>query len=83
MAETRLEKETRILKEFIDKSVVSLDKGDSVLVSGGYIQHDDTARILDKHCSKIVNKLTSLGYEYTINHGFGCKDYRFMKKIEL
>lgn len=80
---TAFEEENKILKDFIIESVEKMEKGHVVYVTGGYIQHDYKARVLDANCSKIVTKLSSLGYSYTTNHGHGCKDYRFIKNIEL
>ena len=75
-------KETRVVQDFIDISVKSLEEGESVYVSGGYIQSGDK-RILDRNCDVIVNLLSSKGYTYTTNHGYGCRDYRFMKQLNL
>jgi hypothetical protein len=77
------ETETQILKDHLATLIASLEKGESCSVSGGYITHEYKSNLIDKNCGKIVSKLVSLGYEYTTNHGFGCKDYRFTKKIEL
>lgn len=80
---TTLEKDTEILKTFIEESVQTLERGENVYVTGGYLNHCYKTRVLDEYCSKIVSKLSSLGYEYTTNHGHGCRDYKFSKKIDL
>ena len=80
---TTFEKDTQILKDFIATSVTELERGEPVHVSGGYIQRDYDRNLLDSNCSTIVKKLLELGYIYTSNHGFGCLDYRFTKKIAL
>ena len=80
---TTLEQDTKILKDYISKKVESLEKGDSAYIQGGYLRYSYEERLIDANCSKIVGKLVSLGYEYTTNHGFGCKDYSFSKPIEL
>jgi hypothetical protein len=46
--------------------------------SGGVFDY-----VVQQHANKIVDKLTSLGYIYTTNHGHGCKDWRFSKDFEL
>ena len=80
---TTFERNTQILKDFIKGSTESLESGNSVCIRGGYINHSYEENIIDSNCSKIVEKLVSLGYEYTTNHGHGCRDYHFTKKIEL
>jgi len=81
--ETIHEKETRICKEFIQESVETLKKGGTSYVSSGYIQRDSEKTILDRNARVIVDKLHSLGFTSTTNHGHGCYDWRFTKKIEL
>jgi hypothetical protein len=84
--ETTLERDTRILTNFINSSVETLEKGEATYVKDGY-SYDNKGGVYDeiiqRHSNKIVAKLLSLGYEYTTNHGFGCKDWRFTKKITL
>lgn len=80
---TTHEETTKILKDYINKCVAELEKGERCLVRGGYQWHTYNESIIDKHCSQIVQKLISLGYTYTTNHGHGCYDYWFTKKIEL
>ena len=75
--------ETQILKDFIAKSVKNMDKGGTAYVTGGYCTYNHKDSVLEKHHQKLVNKLHSLGYESTTNHGHGCKDWAFTKKIEL
>lgn len=81
--ETTHEMESRILKEYIANKVETLEKGEATYVYGGYIHHNYNDNLIDSNCSKIVTKLTSLGYEATTNHGHGCRDYRFTKVIDL
>lgn len=78
-----LENETKILKDFIAKAVKRLEDGGTAYVTGNYCTYNYVDSVLDKYHQKLVNKLHSLGYESTTNHGFGCKDWAFMKKIEL
>jgi len=80
---TQLEKDTQIIQGYISDKIDALEKGNVVLVRGGYIQYGYEERLIDSYCSKIVSKLLDLGYSYTSNHGYGCKDYRFTKKIIL
>lgn len=80
---TEHEEITIILKEYIANGIEHLEKGNSFHVSGGYRRHTYKDKIIDRNCDKIVNHLRSKGYEYTTNHGFGCKDYTFTKPIEL
>ena len=80
---TEHEEITLILKEYIARGIKQMEEGGTFYVSGGYIKHTYKDRIIDRNCDKIVNHLRSKGYEYTTNHGFGCKDYTFTKPIEL
>ena len=80
---SRHEEMTMILKEHIANGIEQMEKGDTFYVSGGYIKHTDRERVIDKNCDRIVSQLISKGYEYTTNHGHGCKDYEFFKPIEL
>ena len=80
---TRHEEVSKILKDYLDRLIKNLEEGEPAYVKGGYLEHDDEASVIDANCSKIVTKLISLGYEYTTNHGYGCKDYTFLKPIEL
>ena len=75
--------ETQILKDFIAESVEKMDKGGVAYVSGNYCTYNHKDGVLDRHHQKLVSKLHSLGYESTTNHGHGCLDWRFTKKIEL
>lgn len=80
---TTLEEETQILKDFITKAVETIEKGGKAYVTGNYCTYNHKDSVLDKHHQKLVNKLYSLGYESTTNHGHGCKDWAFMKPINL
>ena len=80
---TTFEQETKILKDYVAKCIEKLENGESVRLSGNYITHSYKDGVIDKNCNKIARKLSELGYEYTTNHGFGCLDYRFLKRIEL
>ncbi len=80
---THHEKIQAFLKAELAKMVVKLEKGNSVRLSKGYVVHSHEDKTLQDYCDKLVNKLHSLGYESTTNHGFGCYDWRFTKKIEL
>ena len=80
---TEHEEITIILKDYIANAIEHLEEGNSFHVSGGYRTHTYKDKIIDRNCDKIVNHLRSKGYEYTTNHGFGCKDYTFTKPIEL
>jgi len=80
---TTHEETTEILKAEVEGLIESLEAGGEVLVRGGYTPYTDRDRILYRHCETIVQKLVSLGYTYTTNHGHGCKDYHFTKRIEL
>ena len=77
------EETTKILEEYIEECVTTLDKGSTVRVTGGYRVYNKKDTILQRYCETIVRKLSSLGYEYTTNHGFGCYDYIFSKPIKL
>ena len=80
---TTLEEDIKILKDYVNEKIKVLEGGEPAFIRGGYLSHNYKDKLIDANCSKIVSKLTSLGYEYTTNHGFGCKDYRFSKTIEL
>jgi len=74
------------VKVFVDSCIESLENGDFAYVCDGYdggSNGDKYDRVVQSHSNKIVNKLTSLGYKHTTNHGHGCKDWRFYKEIEL
>ena len=75
--------DTKILKDYVAAKVKTMEEGGYAYITGGYLQHSYDERLIDSHCSKIVSKLYSLGYECTTNHGHGCQDYKFSKKIEL
>ena len=80
---TQFETDTQVLQDYLANKVKALDKGDSVLVTGGYCRHGYEDRLIESNCSNIVSKLLDLGYTYTSNHGYGCLDYRFTKEIKL
>lgn len=80
---TTFEENKEILETYIKECIETLEKGECVYVKGGYLNHCYKTRLLDEYCSKIVAKLSDLGYEYTTNHGFGCRDYKFSKEIKL
>ena len=80
---TQFEKDTQVIQGYISNKIDALEQGNTVLVRGGYIHYTYEDRLIDSHCSSIVSKLLDLGYSYTSNHGYGCKDYRFTKKIIL
>ena len=80
---TQFEKDTQVLQNCLANMVKTLDNGDSILVTGGYSRHGYEDRLIESNCSNIVSKLLDLGYAYTSNHGYGCLDYRFTKKITL
>tara|TARA_R110000803_G_C11946229_1_gene317135 strand:- start:243 stop:497 length:255 start_codon:yes stop_codon:yes gene_type:complete len=74
------------VKVFVDRCVASLEKGDYAYICDGYQGGSDGGKYdntIQSYSSKIVNKLLSLGYIYTTNHGFGCKDWKFYKEIDL
>ena len=80
---TTHEKDTKILKDHVEKLIDKLEKGNAVYVTGGHIQHGYNEYLIESNCSKIINKLRSLGYGDTNNNGHGCKNHRFTKKIDL
>ena len=78
-----VEEDTQILKDYIAEQVERLERGDYAYIRGGYNTHSYKDSVIDTNCARIVNKLSSLGYDYTTNHGYGCRDYKFSKPIEL
>jgi len=80
---TTHEQDTKILKNYIQKCIETIEKGDKAYIRGGYIQHTYEESLIDSNCDKIVEKLKSLGYEFSTNHGHGCFDYAFYKPINL
>lgn len=74
---------SQILKDELERLVDYLEAGNTALVRGGYIHHDYVQKVIDRHCDTLVNKLISMGYSYTTNHGFGCRDFYFTKPIVL
>jgi hypothetical protein len=74
------------LKNHVDGMIKTIEAGDYAYVKDGYHGDDKGGPydvLFQRHCNKIVAKLVSLGYEYTTNHGFGCRDFSFSKPIEL
>jgi hypothetical protein len=74
------------IKAFIQRCVDSMEAGDYAYVCDGYhggSNGDKYDTTIQKYSNKIVTKLLSLGYIYTTNHGFGCRDWSFSKEIEL
>jgi len=77
------EEETLILKEWLSKAIENLDKGGAEFLSSGYIVYTHKDTVLQRNCHLLISKLTDLGYTHTTNHGYGCYDWRFTKRIEL
>jgi len=74
------------VKEFIQQCVDSLEAGEYAYVCDGYLGGNDGGKydnLIQSQSSRIVTKLLSLGYIHTTNHGYGCKDWKFYKEIEL
>jgi hypothetical protein len=70
---------------FIQDCITSLEKGDYAYVKSGYDFRNDGGcydRTIQLSAVRIVDKLVSLGYRYTTNHGYGCRDWTFYKNIE-
>lgn len=80
---TEHEEITKILEDELVSIIEKLEKGESVLVRGGYVNHSYKDRTIDMHHQTLVSKLTALEYQYTSNHGHGCYDYHFTKPIKL
>jgi hypothetical protein len=79
-------KDTEKVKAFIDKCVEDLENGNYAYVCKGYRGGSDGGKydmVIQSYAHKIVEKLTSLGYAHTTNHGHGCLDWNFYKEIEL
>jgi len=74
------------VKAFVDRCIASLEDGNYAYVCDGYQGDNDGGKydyVNQSYSSKIVSKLLSLGYIHTTNHGYGCKDWKFYKEIEL
>ena len=74
------------LKDYVSTLIESLEKGDYAYVKNGYSKNSRGGAydgLFQTHSRKIVSKLVDLGYEYTTNHGYGCYDWTFCKKIDL
>lgn len=80
---TEHEEISKTLKDEIKSLIERLEQGREVLVRSGYVAYTNRERIIYRYCETIVQKLISLGYSYSTNHGHGCKDYHFTKKIEI
>ncbi len=80
---TQIAEDTKILKEYVDRQIENIEKGDYAYITGGYLRHGHKDNLIESNCSTIVDKLQSLGYTATTNHGFGCLDYKFSKPIRL
>jgi len=74
------------VKDFTSKCISSLEKDNYAYVRSGYIGDNNGGKydtIIQIHANKIVDKLISLGYIYTTNHGYGCYDWSFTKDFEI
>jgi len=74
------------IEGFVKKCIESLENGNYAYVCDGYSGGSDGDmydRLIQSYSSKIVSKLTSLGYKHTTNHGHGCKDWKFYKEFEI
>lgn len=81
-----VEKDIEKVRAFVDRCIESLENGNYAYVCRGYHGRSDGGkydRVIQSYSGKIIDKLTSLGYSYTTNHGFGCYDWNFYKEIEL
>ena len=74
------------VRDFVDKSIKNLENGEYVYLCDGYSGDSSGGKydyVIQSYSSKIVSKLTSLGYKHTTNHGYGCKDWKFYKDFEI
>ena len=81
-----MEKDVKKVKDYVARCIESLEKHNYAVVCSGYSPNNDGDRydrVVQRHAHKIVDKLVSLGYIYTTNHGFGCYDWRFEKDFEI
>jgi hypothetical protein len=81
-----MERDIKKVKNFVQGCITSLEEENYAMVRSGYMGDNSGGAfdyVVQQHANKIVDKLTSLGYIYTTNHGHGCKDWRFSKDFEL
>ena len=81
-----MEQDLQKVRDFVAKCIESLEKGDYARVCSGYSGSSDGGKydyVVQRNAQKIVSKLSSLGYTYTTNHGYGCYDWTFQKEFEL
>jgi hypothetical protein len=82
----KMEEDIKKVKGYLAQCIESLEKHNFASVCSGYSPTNDGGRYdraVQRHARKIVDKLVSLGYVYTTNHGFGCCDWRFEKDFEI
>ena len=74
------------VKEFLDKCIKTIESGETAYIHSGYAHSsviDSYNSIIQEHSRDIVDKLYRLGYGCITNHGHGCYDWKFFKKIAL
>ena len=74
------------VRNFVEKCIQSLEDNNYVYVCSGYSGDSNGGKYdytIQDYADKIVSKLVSLGYKYTTNHGFGCRDWKFYKEFEI
>jgi len=82
----QVQKDFDKVKAFVDKCIEDLENGNYAYVCKGYMGGNDGDKYdntIQSYAHKIIDKLTSLGYKYTTDHGHGCYDWKFYKEIEL
>jgi len=78
--------EIQKVKDYASNCIETLEKGNYAYVCSGYDGDSSGGKydiIVQRYADKIVSKLVSLGYIYTTNHGFGCRDWLFTKNFEI
>lgn len=83
---SQVAEDTKKIKAFIERSITAMNKGHYVYLCNGYSGDSSGGKydnVIQDNSNLILNKFLSLGYTYTTNHGHGCKDWKFSKKIEL
>jgi hypothetical protein len=81
-----MEQDVQKVRDYLARCIDTLEKDNYAYVCSGYDGDSDGGKYdsaVQKHARKIVDKLVSLGYIYTTNHGFGCYDWSFQKDFQI
>jgi hypothetical protein len=78
--------EIQKVKDFASRCIETLETRNYAYVASGYSGDNSGGKFdstVQRYADKIVSKLVGLGYIYTTNHGYGCRDWSFTKDFEI